>query len=117
MTETLPSRGEIWLANLNPAKGHEQSGIRPCLILSVDLFNHGPADLVIVVPLTTKHKSIPLHVKIDKGTGKLDKTSYAKSEDIRSISRNRLIKRIGSVNNRVMNEVLEKIKILLDIRL
>jgi mRNA interferase MazF len=115
MTNSLPSRGEIWLANLNPGKGHEQKGIRPSLVISVDLFNHGPAELVIVVPLTTKNKSIPLHVKIEKGIGKLDKTSYAKSEDIRSISRTRLIKKIGSVKEKTLNEVLEKIKILLDL--
>jgi hypothetical protein len=39
----LPCRGEIWRVNLNPSRGHEQAGIRPALIVSVDMFNHGPA--------------------------------------------------------------------------
>jgi len=37
------SRGEIWFVNLNPARGHEQAGIRPALIVSVNIFNQGPA--------------------------------------------------------------------------
>ena len=44
-----PSRGEIWMVDLNPARGHEQAGYRPCLVVSVDLFNHGPAELVVVL--------------------------------------------------------------------
>ncbi|NLI06375.1 MAG: type II toxin-antitoxin system PemK/MazF family toxin [Thermotogaceae bacterium] len=111
----LPSRGEIWLANLNPVRGREQAGFRPCLVISVDQFNHGPAELVIVVPITSKNKSIPLHIEISgKETG-LDLKSYIKSEDIRSISRDRLEKRIGRVSEEVMCQVLELIKILLDI--
>ncbi len=111
----LPSRGEIWLANLNPVRGREQAGFRPCLVISVDQFNHGPAELVIVVPITSKNKSIPLHIEISgKETG-LDLKSYIKSEDIRSISRDRLEKRIGRVSEEVMCQVLELIKILLNI--
>ncbi len=48
---TEPLRGEIWLADLNPTRGHEQSGRRPVIVLSEDLFNNGPADLVIVLPI------------------------------------------------------------------
>lgn len=49
-----PCRGEIWTADLEPARGHEQGGQRPCLILSDDRFNQGPAGLVVILPLTTK---------------------------------------------------------------
>ena len=41
-------RGEIWQVNLNPTRGHEQAGIRPALVLSVDVFHNGPAELVII---------------------------------------------------------------------
>ena len=111
----LPSRGEIWLANLNPVRGREQAGFRPCLVISVDQFNHGPAELVIVLPITSKNKSIPLHIEISGIETGLDLKSYIKSEDIRSISRDRLEKRIGRVSEEVMRQVLELIKILLDI--
>jgi len=46
-----PSRGEVWLVDLNPARGHEQAGIRPGLVVSVDPFNHGPAGLVVLLPV------------------------------------------------------------------
>ncbi len=47
-----PQRGEVWLIDFDPIRGHEQAGRRPALILSVDVFNAGPADLVVAVPIT-----------------------------------------------------------------
>jgi len=44
-----PARGEIWLVDLNPTRGHEQAGKRPALVVSVDLFNFGPAELVVEI--------------------------------------------------------------------
>jgi mRNA interferase MazF len=52
MNASQPSRGEVWDLNLDPTKGREQAGNRPALILSVNLFNHGAAELVVVVPIT-----------------------------------------------------------------
>ncbi|NCR44934.1 MAG: type II toxin-antitoxin system PemK/MazF family toxin, partial [Microcystis aeruginosa SX13-01] len=53
------TRGEIWLADLNPVRGHEQAGKRPCLVISADLFNQGASGLVVVLPVTSKDKGIP----------------------------------------------------------
>ncbi|SHM38151.1 mRNA interferase MazF [Caldanaerovirga acetigignens] len=108
-----PKRGEIWLVDLNPTRGHEQHGTRPAIVISVDEFNSCPADLVIVVPITSKNKNIPLHVEIPPKEGGLDTLSYAKPEDIRSISKERLIKRIGIITKEKLNELEEKIRILL----
>lgn len=91
------ARGEIWLADLNPVKGHEQAGKRPCLVMSVDLFNQGASGLVVVLPITSKDKSIPFHVKIDPPEGGIKTQSFIKCEDVRSISVERLGKRWGSV--------------------
>ncbi|MGB9812166.1 MAG: type II toxin-antitoxin system PemK/MazF family toxin [Thermovenabulum sp.] len=109
----VPKRGEIWLVDLNPTRGHEQHGIRPAIIISVDEFNSCPADLIIVVPITSKNKNIPLHVEILPKESGLDTSSYAKTEDIRSISKERLIKRIGIITKDKLNELEEKIRILL----
>jgi mRNA-degrading endonuclease toxin of MazEF toxin-antitoxin module len=62
-----PHRGEIWLADLRPTRSQEQAGRRPVLVLSVDFFNAGPANLVVVLPLTSTQRDIPLHVKVSKG--------------------------------------------------
>lgn len=87
------TRGEIWLADLNPSRGHEQAGKRPCLIISVDLFNQGAAGLVVVLPITSKEKGIPFHVEIDPNDGGLKVKSFIKCEDVRSIS----VERQGSM--------------------
>ena len=50
---SAPGRGEVWLADLYPTRGHEQAGRRPVLVVSEDLFNRGPAGLVIVLPTTS----------------------------------------------------------------
>ncbi len=64
-----PARGEIWLVNLDPTIGREQAGERPVVILSTDRFNRGPAGLVIVAPMTTRDRRLPLHVAVDPPEG------------------------------------------------
>ncbi|MEW5920169.1 MAG: type II toxin-antitoxin system PemK/MazF family toxin [Bacillota bacterium] len=110
-----PSRGEIWLVDLNPVKGHEQAGTRPALVISVDLFNQGPAELAIVLPITTQNKNIPLHVKVDPPDGGMKKVSFIKCEDIRSLSSERLITRLGAVSTPTMSLVEDRLRILLNL--
>lgn len=110
-----PSRGEVWLVNLNPTKGHEQHGRRPALIVSVDSLNHGPAGLVIAMPLTTKDKGIRTHVRIEPPEGGCTKTSFIKTEEIRSISTQRLLKLKGTVDRKTLAEVGYSTCILLDL--
>jgi len=93
-----PHRGEIWLADLRPTRGREQTGRRPVLVLSVDFFNAGPADLVVVLPLTSTQRDIPLHVKVSKGDGGTRNDSAILCEAIRSVSKDRLFSRWGVVS-------------------
>jgi mRNA interferase MazF len=110
-----PVRGEIWLVDLNPTRGHEQGGRRPGLVVSVDLFNQGPAGLVIVIPITTKEKGIPLHVEIKAPEGGLTKRSFIKCEDIRSVSRERLVQRLGQVTRNTLDAMEDRLRILLNL--
>lgn len=48
-----PLRDEVWLADLHPIRGREQTGERPVLIVSTDRFHQGPAELVVVLPVTS----------------------------------------------------------------
>lgn len=107
------SRGEIWLVNLDPTQGREQAGTRPILIISVDGFNHGASELVVGVPVTSKAKGIPLHVEINPPEGGLNVKSYAKCEDVRSISTSRLVKKFGAVSAQTIEKVEDRLKILL----
>ena len=113
MATPLPCRGDIWLVNLNPTQGHEQAGRRPALILSVDLFNHGPAELVVVIPLTTKRKGIPLHVPIEPPEGGVTSQSFVKCEGIRSISTERLLTRKGKMSGQTLHMIEDRLRILL----
>ncbi|MEO6807885.1 MAG: type II toxin-antitoxin system PemK/MazF family toxin [Isosphaeraceae bacterium] len=108
-----PSRGEIWNVNLSPTRGQEQAGIRPALIISVDPFNHGPADLVIVLPLTSKSKRIPFHIQVRPPEGGLTETSYVKCEDVRLISKERLLQRRGRVCDATLADVEDRLQILM----
>ena len=53
------------MVDLRPTRGREQDGTRPALVLLVDKFNHGPADLVIVVPITKTQGSIPIESGVE----------------------------------------------------
>ena len=94
---TPPYRGDIWLADLAPTRGHEQSGRRPVLVISDDVFNQGPAELVIVLPLTSTYRGMPVHVPITPPEGGLKTPSVILCDAIRSIAKERLLWRWGSV--------------------
>lgn len=113
MTAPAPSRGEVWLVDLNPTRGHEQAGRRPALVMSVDTFNHGPAGLVILVPLTTRDRRLPLQVRLDPPEGGLSEVSFAKCEDVRSVASERLLRCLGKVSGTVLRDVEDRLRILL----
>lgn len=108
-------RGEVWFVDLNPTQGREQSGRRPCLIVSDDRFNRSAADLVIVIPITSKDKGIASHVEINPPEGGLQVRSFIKCEDIRSISTDRLVKVWGTVNLSTLESVGQRLRILLNL--
>ena len=113
MTTQLPSRGEIWLVDLNPTRGHEQSGVRPALVVSVDTFNQGPAGLAVVLPVTSRGKGIALHVSVDPPEAGLTMRSFIKAEDVRSVAVERLTRRLGQVSRATMDQVEDRLRILL----
>lgn len=108
-----PSRGEVWLAELDPARGHEQKGTRPALIVSVDEFNRSPSGLVVVLPMTTKPKGVSLHVPVEPNEGGLRLRSFIKCEDIRSVARERLRERWGWVSTDTLAAVERRLRLLL----
>ncbi|MBL8194755.1 MAG: type II toxin-antitoxin system PemK/MazF family toxin [Blastocatellia bacterium] len=107
------ARGEVWNADLDPVRGHEQAGKRPVLILSVDRFNNSPAELIIVLPITTKVKAIPSHIEVLAGEANLKYNCFIKCEDIRSISKERLSSYVGIVSGNTMKKVEDTVRILL----
>lgn len=110
-----PSRGDVWFVELDPIRGREQAGRRPALIVSVNQFNYGPADLVVVIPITTRDKKIPFHVKINPPEGGLREISFIKCEDIRSLSKERLIKFSGRISDNIFLLIEDRLRILLNL--
>lgn len=109
------ARGEIWLADLNPVRGHEQAGTRPCVVVSVDGFNTGPVGLVVVLPMTTTDRHVPLHVAVLPPEGGVRRASFIKCEDIRSISTERLVERWGTLEPSTLLDVADRLRVLLEL--
>jgi len=107
---------DIWTINLNPSKGSEQREIRPCVILQTNAVNHISRTLIIA-PLTSKklEKIFPFEVKILKDKlNKLDQDSKIKIEQTRVISTERLVSKIGSLEEKYHDKIFTAIKIIFD---
>jgi mRNA interferase MazF len=110
-----PSRAEVWLVDFGDPVGREQSGSRPVVVVSADPLNDSRAGVVIVVPTTTAARGLPSHIEIDPERSGLDETCYAKCEDVKSISDQRLVARLGEVGEEVMFHIARALRFLLDL--
>ncbi len=105
-------QGEIWHADLNPTKGREQAGMRPVLIASGNLLNEH-LEIVIVLPLTTQVKNYKGNpVLTPSKTNGLREESEVLVFHVRSLSKERLVRRIGKIHD---HEIELAIKTLNDI--
>jgi len=85
------------------------------VIVSTDQFSHGPAGLVVIVPMTTTERRIPLHVEINPPEGGVRRRCFAKCEDVRSVSTERLSDLWGSVSESTMALISDRLRILLEL--
>jgi mRNA interferase MazF len=109
-----PTRGEIWWADLEPTRGHEQGGRRPVLVISTNYFNSSPADLVLVAPLTRTDRGIPIHIPIQPPEGGVTARSLILCDALRSISKGRLGDRpLGVVSIKTMQRVESILRLLM----
>lgn len=112
---SLPVRGDIWLVDLDPTKGREQRGLRPAVVVSADGFSQGPAELVIVLPVTTTDRRIPSHVLVTSRDSGLDHDSWILCEQVRCVSRHRLSRRLGRVTVEAMERASLLLRVLLEL--
>lgn len=105
----------MWLVDFGEPVGREQSGRRPAVVVSADPLNESRAGIVIVVPITTSVRGLPSHIEIEPDGSGLEEMSYAKCEDIKSVSEQRLIGRLGTVNPEVAFEISRAMRFLLDL--
>lgn len=99
------TQGEIWYADLTPAKGSEQSGFRPLVIISGNLLNEH-LNIVITCPLTTKVKNYKGNVVLQPNkTNKLGNQSEILVFHIRSVSKERLVRKIGNITKAELDSI------------
>ncbi|MCT7590670.1 type II toxin-antitoxin system PemK/MazF family toxin [Aliarcobacter butzleri] len=103
----MVSKGEIWLANLNPSKKSNEIGkVRPVLVYQNDELNHSDYPTTIIIPLTTHliDDAEPIRMRINKKE-KLKEDSDLVITHIRAIDNNRFIEKLTMLNNVQMQKV------------
>ena len=109
-------RGDIFLVNLEPAIGSEQGRIRPVLIIKNNVSNdYSPT--TIIAPITSRiyEKEYPTNIFLSKQDSKLDKDSTILLNQIRTIDKSRIVKKLSYLNDLIMKKVDLAIKISLGI--
>jgi mRNA interferase MazF len=99
-------RGEIRWASLNSARGREQAGLRPVLILSHDIFNER-SGTVIAIAIASQSQKAGFPLTFELKTGNLPKQSWAKISQIRTLSVERIGKLIGKASQEELIQVIE----------
>ncbi len=99
-------RGDIFWADLTPTRGREQAGRRPVLIISHEIFNN-KSGTVIAVAITSKEPKAGFPLTLELAEAKLPKRSWAKISQIRTMSTERLGKKLGRANIEEIEAVIE----------
>ena len=109
-------KGEIFLANLEPVMGSKQGGVRPVLIIQNNISNkYSPVTIIAAITSKIFEKEFSTNVFISKEDSRLEKDSTILLNQIRTIDNTRLIRRISSLDNFIMNQVDRSLKISLSL--
>jgi mRNA interferase MazF len=107
--------GDIWLADLDPTVGRDQGGRRPVAVVSSNDLHSLPIDMVVVVPLTSHDRGLVTQPRIFSDRSGLNRVSFARPEDIRSIDASRLQRRLGQVSDDELAEIRKVMRYFLDL--
>ena len=113
----LPKRGEIWLLDWSPARGSEQAGLRPALIIQTDAANSNPGyPNTIVLAVSTKGKPVPFHVAIKPGRSNgLTEASFVKCEQVLTVAKERLVRKLGVIGKDEMQLIKQAVRLVLEV--
>ena len=101
----MVKRGEVWLVELDPVRGHEISKTRPCLVISPPEI-HDRLGTVTVAPMTTGSRPAPFRVPVHfKG-----KDGLVVLDHVRSIDKSRLVRRLGGVSDGELSQALARLR-------
>ncbi len=108
-------RGEVYDVDLGQPIGHEPAFKRPAVVVSVDILNNGPGQLVIVVPVTSAAYGLRSHVEVEPGSSGLGHTSYARCDQLRAISTTRIVARRGMIAPGEIAVIDQALRFILDL--
>jgi mRNA interferase MazF len=99
-------RGDIWWADLNPTRGHEQAGVRPILVISQDVFN-ARSGTVVALAITSQPPAAGFPLTLPLSSPELPKRSWVKISQIRTLAVERLTTRLAEATPEEMAQVVE----------
>ena len=109
-------RGDIFFADLGEGIGSEQNGVRPVLVLQNDIGNrYSPTTIVALITSINKKMELPIHYEISSDLSNLPKDSTILLEQIRTIDKKRLLKKVSTLDKDTLAEIDKKVLISLGI--
>lgn len=108
-------RGEVYHIDLGQPVGHEPAFRRPAVVVSVDILDNGPGGLVFIVPITTAGYGLRSHVELEPASSGVDHTSYARCDQLRVVSVERLSSREGMISPEQMQAIDQALYFVLDL--
>ena len=112
----IVKKGDLFFADLSPVVGSEQGGVRPVLVVQNDVGNkYSPTIIVDAVTSQTSKAKLPTHVELQATQGGLSKNSVVLLEQLRTIDKQRLKERIGSLSDSQLPVVDEALGVSLGI--
>ena len=100
------NRGDIFYADLSPVVGSEQGGVRPVLVVQNDVGNkYSPTVIIAAITSQLSKAKLPTHIELKKDKYNLVKDSVVLLEQIRTLDKRRLVNKVSSLDELVMQQV------------
>ncbi|MGE5579980.1 MAG: type II toxin-antitoxin system PemK/MazF family toxin [Bacillota bacterium] len=112
-----PARGDIYFADLSPVIGSEQGGFRPVLVIQNDIGNkYSPTVIVSAITSQIQKARLPTHVELPAHLSGLERDSVVLAEQVRTIDKKRLRRRVSRLDDEIMTKVDEALAISVGLR-
>ena len=108
-------RGEIYDVDLGRPIGHEPAFVRPAIVVSADVLNNSAGGLVVVVPIRSTSYGLRSHVELEPGGSGLEHPSYARCDQLRVISTERIVSRRGMAGIEEVHAIDQALRFILDL--
>ncbi|GIG64229.1 type II toxin-antitoxin system PemK/MazF family toxin [Phytomonospora endophytica] len=110
-----PRIGEIYMVDFGDPVGHEQGYQRPAVIISPERLNRTPSRIAIAMAVTSRDRGVPYHLPLDVERCGLERPSWVRTEDIRTVAHERLKRYIGRVSGEELDDLRDMLITLLEL--